>query len=93
MEENYKEVKNMQNVKKITSHGSVSIPVAMRRSLGLGKKDALDVTVDDEGRIILTPHVPRCFACQSEKNITTMSGTTICETCCRKALDMIGRDK
>ena len=49
----------MHNVKRITSHGSVSIPVAIRRSLGIQARDALDVSVNDKGQIILEPHVRR----------------------------------
>jgi AbrB family looped-hinge helix DNA binding protein len=86
MEENYKEVKSMQSVKKITAHGAVSIPVSIRRSLGLKKNEAMDIAVDDCGRIILTRHVPKCNACGSEKKVGTVNGITMCEECCRKIL-------
>ena len=45
--------------KKITSHGSISIPVAMRRELGIEPKDPM-VVKEDGGKIVISPYETRC---------------------------------
>lgn len=44
--------------KKITSHGSISIPVAMRREIGLQGGDPMEVS-QSGGDIIIRPYTPR----------------------------------
>lgn len=79
----------MRSVKRISSHGSVSIPVQMRRELNMQPKDALDVSVDSKGNIVLSPHNPRCIICGSQDRLTTLSGKRICEACCWAALELL----
>ena len=79
----------MHNVKRITSHGSISIPVAIRRSLGIQARDALDVSVNDKGQIILEPHVRRCNICGSAENVHPFHGRYICRNCCQEAMRLL----
>ena len=79
----------MNHVKRITSHGSVSIPVAVRRDLGIRERDAMDLEVDHRGRIILQPHLPRCGICGGEGPAVVIDGKRIGGACCRKALEML----
>lgn len=81
----------MKHTKRITSHGSISIPVALRRDLGIQERDAMDLEVDPQGRIILQPHVPRCCFCGEEEPTALVSGRRICRDCCRKALLILER--
>ena len=46
--------------KKMTSHGSISIPVAMRRELGIEGKDPM-IVESNGGRITISPYRPRCL--------------------------------
>ena len=48
--------------KKMTSHGSISIPVAMRRELGIEGKDPM-IVESNGGRITISPYRPRCLFC------------------------------
>ena len=48
--------------KKLTSHGSVSIPVAMRRELALEPKDPLELEIK-EGEVHIRPYNLRCMIC------------------------------
>lgn len=84
----------MRHTKHVTSHGSVSIPVAVRRELGIRERDAMDLEVDGQGRILLQPHVPRCILCGGEEELAALSGKRICGPCCRKALALLkgGKD-
>lgn len=79
----------MHNVKRVTSHGSVSIPVAIRRSLGVQPRDALDVSVNDKGQIILEPHMRRCSICGFAENVQPFHGRHICWNCCQEAVRLL----
>lgn len=70
--------------KKITSHGSISIPVAMRRELGIAAKDPMVVEADS-GKIVISPYVVRCGFCGSQENVRKLNGRGICISCAEKA--------
>lgn len=53
--------------KKMTSHGSISIPVAMRRNLGIEAKDPM-VVEEQGGNIIISPYTPRCVLWNDREN-------------------------
>ena len=63
--------------KKLTSHGSISIPVAMRRDIGLQGGDPMEVS-QSGGDIIIRPYTPRCVFCGTtecaEKALAIMEG-------------------
>lgn len=69
------------NTKRITKSGGISIPVGLRRELSLQPGDALDVEVDNKGRVILAPHLPRCVFCGSTEEVVTFNGKGICHAC------------
>ena len=74
--------------KKISSYGSINIPVRMRRSLGIEPKDPM--TVEEKGgQIIVTPYVPRCQFCGTTENIGMIGGKGICLDCARKAYEKL----
>ena len=62
--------------KKLTSHGSISIPVAMRRELGLEPRDPMEVEEKD-GKIILAPYQPRCVFCKGTEGVEFFEGKGI----------------
>lgn len=83
----------MHSTKRITSHGSINIPVQLRRDMGLSPKDALDVGLDERGRIVLTPHNPKYVFCGSEKDQVVFRGRHICKECCWEALKLFEKQK
>lgn len=72
--------------KKLTSHGSVSIPVAMRRDIGLQGGDPMEVS-QEGGTILIRPYTPRCVFCGTTEGIALLEGKGICPACARKALE------
>lgn len=78
----------MLNQKKIRKSGSINIPIAMRRDMGLQPGDAVDVVMR-EGTVVLTPTVPRCQLCENTKNVTKLFGKYICKDCAQLALDVL----
>lgn len=72
--------------KKLSSHGSINIPVQMRRALGLQTKDPMEVE-ESEGAIIIRPYVLRCSFCGTSENVKKFYGKGICRECAQKAYD------
>lgn len=70
--------------KKMTSHGSISIPVAMRRELGIEPKDPM-VVEEDGGKIIISPYTIRCSFCGATADVRKLNGRGICISCAEKA--------
>lgn len=71
--------------KKLTSHGSISIPVAMRRDIGLQGGDQMEVS-QSGGDIIIRPYTPRCVFCGTTEGVYKFEGKGICSECAEKAL-------
>lgn len=71
------------NYKRLSSHGTVSIPVAVRRELGLQGRDAVELTVRG-GEITLRPYTPRCVFCGETDGVKLLSGKGICPECIEK---------
>ena len=75
--------------KKLTSHGSISIPVAMRRELGIEPKDPM-VVEQSSGKIIISPYNLRCNFCGTTEGVHEFHGKGICEACATKAFEKLG---
>lgn len=66
--------------KKMTSHGSISIPVAMRRELGIEPKDPM-VVEEHQGEIRIRPYMLRCIFCGVTDRVQEFRGKGVCEAC------------
>lgn len=73
--------------KKLSSHGSISIPVALRRDIGIQGGDPMEVSLKG-GEIMIRPYIPRCVFCGETESVATLSGKGICSKCAQKALNM-----
>lgn len=67
-------------VRKVDELGRVVIPIELRRTLGIGEKDALEIYVDGE-RIVLKKYEPACVFCGSADDIIHFRGKNICSNC------------
>lgn len=47
-------------VRKLDELGRITLPIELRRTLGVTEKDALEIFVDEE-RIVLTKYEPSCI--------------------------------
>ena len=88
--------------KKMTSHGSISIPVAMRsngnsahfiatmrRELGIEPKDPM-IVEEHQGEIRIKPYTLRCNFCGTTEGVHEFHGKGICEACATKAFEKLG---
>jgi transcriptional pleiotropic regulator of transition state genes len=67
-------------VRKVDELGRVVIPIELRRTLGIGEKDSLEIYVDGE-RIILKKYEPACVFCGNADQVTHFKGKIVCGTC------------
>ena len=80
---------SMMTHKRLTASGSINIPVAIRRDLGLEGKDAMELSVE-EGEIRLRAYTPRCVFCGATENVTMLKGKGICLACAGTAYKTMG---
>ncbi|MDD6154599.1 MAG: AbrB/MazE/SpoVT family DNA-binding domain-containing protein [Eubacteriales bacterium] len=67
-------------VRPVDALGRVVIPIELRRNLGIGKDDSLEVFVEGDS-IVLKKYSPRCVFCGEDKNVREVRGKYICEDC------------
>lgn len=67
-------------VRKVDELGRVVIPIELRRTLGIGEKDALEIYVDGE-RIMLKKYEPACIFCGNAENVSYFKGKIVCNNC------------
>lgn len=79
----------MEQYKKLSSHGSINIPIAMRRDLGIEPKDPMIVSTSEDGDIILKPYVPRCMYCGRQEQVHKVFGRYVCAGCAQKVCDAL----
>jgi len=75
--------------KKMTSHGSISIPVAMRRELGIEPKDPM-VVEEHNGAVLIRPYMLRCSFCKTMENVQEYRGRGICSACAARIAEKMG---
>lgn len=73
------------NTKRVTKSGGVGIPVGLRRELNVRPGDAMDVYSDSSGKIIFSPHLPRCMFCSGTEDVKLYMGKGICRRCAAAA--------
>lgn len=67
-------------VRKIDELGRVVIPIELRRTLGIGEKDALEIYVDNE-RIIFKKYETSCTFCTSTDDVKHFKSKNVCAKC------------
>lgn len=69
-------------VRKVDELGRIVLPIELRRTLGIGEKDRIEIFVDGES-IILRKYQPACIFCDNAKDIINYKGKNICPDCIR----------
>lgn len=82
------------NYKKVSSHGSINIPVTMRREMGIQGGDPMEVSLND-GVVMVKPYMPRCIFCgvNDEGVIHKFRGKFICSDCAAESYGKVKKGK
>ena len=67
-------------VRRIDELGRVVLPVELRRSLGIGHTDILEILVD-YNEVILKKYTPKCIFCGGDDSIVAKMGKHVCKKC------------
>lgn len=70
-------------VRTIDSLGRIVLPADLRRNLGYGVDEALEIFVEDD-KIILKKYSPTCLFCGSAENTVKYKDKLICVGCAKK---------
>lgn len=68
-------------VRKVDELGRVVIPIELRRTLGIGEGDPLEIFTDDDGKIVLRKYEPACIFCGSTDRVFEFKGKKVCTDC------------
>ena len=71
----------MKAYKRITSSGGMSIPVGIRRAMGIQCRDAMELEVTEKNELIMRPHQIRCIFCGDLDGMSVWKGKGICRPC------------
>lgn len=67
-------------VRKVDELGRIVLPKELRRTLGIGEKDPMEIYTDGKG-IILRKYAPGCAFCGSVNGIRYIHGTPVRGAC------------
>ena len=70
-------------VRKIDDLGRMVIPIELRKTMNINKKDPMEIFVEDD-KIILKKYEPACIFCGSADDTFEYKGRTICQECMDK---------
>ena len=71
-------------VRKIDELGRITLPIELRRNLGIEEKDPIEIFVDDDS-IVLKKYFATCIICGDSSDLFIYNDKYICKAC-RNAL-------
>lgn len=67
-------------VRKVDELGRIVVPIELRRSLGIGDRDAVEMFMEN-GSIIIRKHQPSCVFCGSTEDVVEYRQKVVCKNC------------
>jgi transcriptional pleiotropic regulator of transition state genes len=67
-------------VRQMDSLGRIVLPIELRRTLGIARKDPLEIYVTEEG-IVLKKVQPACIFCGSAEDVVAFRDKLVCKSC------------
>lgn len=76
-------------VRQLDPLGRVVLPIELRRTLGIGEKDGLEIFVDGD-RIVLKKYAPGCTFCgNASGDLSYILGKGVCKSCAGQIVNII----
>ncbi len=70
-------------VRSVDSLGRVVLPIELRRAMGIGIKDPVEIFTDDN-HIVIGKYQPECIFCGNMTGVREYNGAKVCGTCLAK---------
>ena len=74
-------------VRTVDRLGRIVLPADLRKSLGYGIDEPLEIFVDDD-KVILKKYNPTCLFCGSTENTVKYKEKLVCAECAKKLSDL-----
>lgn len=74
----------MLKSKRLTSKRSITLPKDLCEYAGYTGGEAVDISVQDDGSIVIRKHTPVCRFCGDRSSAQTYYGIDICPSCADK---------
>jgi transcriptional pleiotropic regulator of transition state genes len=71
----------LEFTKKINKAGSLTLPAAMRRELGIDRGERFKIISKNEGSIELKRIQGECIFCKADGDLLVHAGRFVCENC------------
>ena len=70
-------------VRRVDELGRIVLPIELRRTLDLGEKDALEISVEGS-TVVLKKYRPTCVFCDSARDVFIFKAKNICPKCLKE---------
>ena len=77
-------MKTKGDIRAIDDLGRVVIPMTFRKMLGINPGDMLDMSLNENGEIIITKTCVSCVFCASSENLQKFESKHVCAECIKK---------
>ncbi|KYG90358.1 AbrB family transcriptional regulator [[Bacillus] sp. KCTC 13219] len=71
----------MQFNKKMSKAGSITLPAALRRAIGVEAGEKFSVNLQGDGSVLLKRTQGNCLLCNAEEELITHNGRLVCKSC------------
>ncbi|KYG90331.1 AbrB family transcriptional regulator [[Bacillus] sp. KCTC 13219] len=71
----------MQFNKKMSKAGSITLPAALRRAIGVEAGEKFGIHLQEDGSVLLKRTQGNCLLCNAEDNLFTHNGRLVCKPC------------
>lgn len=70
-------------VRKVDELGRIVLPIELRKTLDIKRRDPIEIYVDEE-TILLKKYAPACIICGESDDLLEFKGKRICRGCIEK---------
>ncbi len=74
-------------IRSLDALGRVVLPIELRRALGLGEHDRVEIFTE-EGQIILRKYEPNCCFCGGSRGLRSYRDKLVCAKCIEKLQEL-----
>ena len=70
-------------VRRVDELGRICLPMELRRTLGIGIKDTMEMFIDGE-KIVLKKYTPGCQFCDNADGLVEVGKVVLCRACAKE---------
>jgi transcriptional pleiotropic regulator of transition state genes len=79
-------MKSIGIVRKVDQLGRIVLPIELRRTMGIGINDPVEIYVDGD-YVILKKYEPACVFCGSADDVVHIKDKHVCKNCIKELME------